>query len=200
MTYGEALAVEERYPFIFKDVDPSQYRRSCQVGCSCEVCDALEVLGEARCRPPVIVGDDESPARFQEVDFIRLGMLPPPGTVAVPRRDGGIKFVLPSDSKERKEIPLATGCLDYFPAALAEVAKLSKKGNDKHNPGQPLHHARGKSVDHDDCLIRHFLDRGSIDPDTGLDHMVEVCWRALARLQQMCEERGAPMARGASND
>ena len=46
---------------------------------------------------------------------------------------------LPSNSEERKQFPIATGCLDYFPDALAAIAALSKLGNDKHNPGQPLH-------------------------------------------------------------
>ena len=106
-------------------------------------------------------------------------------------------MTLPTDSQARKNVPLATGCLYYFPAALAEVAKLSKIGNDKHNPGQPLHHARGKSVDHADCILRHQIDVGTIDPDTGLDHAVMVAWRALAQLQELCEKRGAPLARGA---
>lgn len=104
---------------------------------------------------------------------------------------------LPADSAARKGVPLATGCFDYFPAALSAVAKLSKIGNDKHNPGEPLHHARGKSMDHADCLLRHLVDRGIIDPDTGLSHTVMVAWRALALLQEELEAAGAPLARGA---
>ncbi len=104
---------------------------------------------------------------------------------------------LPTDSAERKGLPLCTGVFDYFPAALAEVAKLSKFGNDKHNPGEPLHHARGKSMDHADCILRHLVDRGTIDPDTGFLHDVAVAWRALAQLQEALEARGAPVARGA---
>jgi hypothetical protein len=104
---------------------------------------------------------------------------------------------LPSGSDARKAVPLVTGVLDYFPAALAEVAKVSKAGNDKHNPGQPMHHARGKSTDHADSLLRHLVDRGGIDPDTGVRHSAEVAWRALALLQQELEDAGAPLARGA---
>jgi hypothetical protein len=104
---------------------------------------------------------------------------------------------LPSDPKYRKTLPIATGVLDYFPAALAEVAKLSRAGNEKHNPGQPLHHARGKSSDHADCIIRHLIDRGHIDTETGLSHSVNVAWRALALLQEELEAAGAPLARGA---
>lgn len=105
---------------------------------------------------------------------------------------------LPNDSAGRKAVPLASGVLDYFPAALAEVARVSKAGNDKHNPGQPLHHARGKSTDHADSLLRHLVDRGGIDPETGMRHSGEVAWRALALLQQELEDEGlAPLPRGA---
>lgn len=104
---------------------------------------------------------------------------------------------LPTTTKERKEIPLARGVLDYFPAALAAVAALSKAGNDKHNPGEDIHWARGKSMDHADCILRHLIDRGTIDPEDGILHDVKVAWRALANLQEELEKRGAPMARGA---
>lgn len=89
---------------------------------------------------------------------------------------------LPVTAQERKAIPIATGVIDYFPDALMEVAKLSKIGNDQHNPGQPLHWSRGKSDDHPDCLMRHFLDRGTVDTD-GARHSAKVVWRALAILQ-----------------
>jgi hypothetical protein len=103
---------------------------------------------------------------------------------------------LPTDSSVRKDIPLARGVLDYFPAALAEVAKLSKAGNDKHNPGEDLHWARWKSMDHADCIMRHLVDRGKIDTD-GITHSAKVAWRALALLQEELEAAGAPLARGA---
>ena len=34
-------------------------------------------------------------------------------------------MMLPTDSKARKGIPLARGCLDYFPDALVAVAGVS---------------------------------------------------------------------------
>ncbi len=89
---------------------------------------------------------------------------------------------LPSRSSERKAIPIATGCIDYFPLALAAVADLSRIGNDQHNPGEPLHWARGKSMDQADCLMRHFIERGTHDID-GVRHSAKVAWRALALLQ-----------------
>ncbi len=104
--------------------------------------------------------------------------------------------VLPTDAKERKAIPIATGCLDYFPNALAEVAKISKAGNDQHNPGEPLHWARGKSTDHADTIVRHLMERGTVDTD-GTRHSAKLAWRALALLQEELEAAGAPKARGA---
>ena len=106
------------------------------------------------------------------------------------------KSVLPTEPAERKAIPLATGCLDYFPAALAEIAKISKAGNDQHNPGEPLHWARGKSMDQADTIVRHLMERGSVDTD-GCRHSAKMAWRALALLQLELEEAGAPIARGA---
>jgi len=107
--------------------------------------------------------------------------------------------LLPTDPSERKSIPVATGCLDYFPAALAEIAKISKKGNDQHNPGQPLHWSRGKSMDHADTIVRHLMERGTIDVD-GARHSAKMAWRALALLQEELEAAGAPIARGAWYD
>lgn len=91
-------------------------------------------------------------------------------------------MLLPTDPQERKGIPITTGVLDYFPLAIAEVAKCSKAGNDQHNPGQPLHWAKGKSTDHADCIPRHLIDRGTFDTD-GIRHSAKLAWRALALLQ-----------------
>lgn len=95
--------------------------------------------------------------------------------------------MLPTDAKERKATPITTGVLDYFPLALAEIARVSKAGNDQHNPGQPLHWAKGKSTDHADCLVRHLLERGTKDTD-GQRHSAKMAWRALALLQTELEE------------
>ena len=104
----------------------------------------------------------------------------------------------PTTSAERKAMPIYSGVVRYFPAALALVSVLSRKGNEKHNPGEPLHHARGKSTDHGDCIIRHQMEVGTIDPDTQLDHAVGVAWRALAQLQELAESKyGWPLAPGA---
>lgn len=86
------------------------------------------------------------------------------------------------ENEDRKNFPVTTGLLDYFPDAVMAVANCSKVGNDQHNPGQPLHWAKDKSTDHADCLVRHLLDRDTFDED-GVRHSAKVAWRALALLQ-----------------
>lgn len=104
--------------------------------------------------------------------------------------------LIEGDSAYRKDFPLAEGLLDYFPDALAAVANVSKKGNDKHNPGEPLHHARGKSMDHADCIARHLIERGGFDGD--IRHSAALAWRALALLQEELErEYKLPLPRNA---
>ena len=99
-------------------------------------------------------------------------------------------MLLSDNSAERKAIPIATGVMDYFPLALIEVAKTSKAGNDQHNPGQPLHWDKTKSMDHADCIARHLIDRGTMDSD-GIRHSAKVAWRALALLQIEMEQENA---------
>ncbi len=116
-------------------------------------------------------------------------------------------MTLSTDSKERKNYPLFDGLLKYFPAALAGVAKTSKLGNDKHNPGQEMHHARSKSSDHGDCIIRHLIDtadllasmnRGeAVTKEEILAEASSLAWRALAFSQELHEKFGAPLAPGA---
>lgn len=112
------------------------------------------------------------------------------------RRDKAVrpdvrKGLLPTDAKARKGIPIATGVLFYFPLAVAAVAELSRIGNDQHNPGQPLHWDRSKSTDHADTLVRHLLERGTLDSD-GVRHSAKVAWRALALLQTEIEAERQP--------
>lgn len=116
-----------------------------------------------------------------------------------------IHTTLPTDSKARKNYPLHAGCLRYFPAALAGVAETSKLGNDKHNPGEELHHARGKSMDHGDCILRHLTDvedllaaynrgQSNITQQQILTEANQMAWRALAFSQELHEKFGAPLA------
>lgn len=93
---------------------------------------------------------------------------------------------LSKDAQARKNTPVATGVIDYFPDALIAVAQCSWVGNEQHNPGKALHWDRSKSGDESDALMRHFIQRGTYDSD-GIRHSAKVAWRALALLQKELE-------------
>ena len=57
---------------------------------------------------------------------------------------------------------------------------------------------RGKSSDHEDTILRHYVERGGTDTD-GILHSAKLAWRALAILQLEMEAAGAPKARRAKN-
>lgn len=102
--------------------------------------------------------------------------------------------VQPNKHYERKQAPVFSGVLNYFPDAIWLVAKCSKTGNDQHNAGEPLHWAREKSTDESDCLVRHLMQYDQLDDD-GILHAAKVAWRALALLQRTLEDRGeAPIS------
>ena len=90
------------------------------------------------------------------------------------------------DEPNRKEMPVFSGVLKYFPDAILEVARCSFVGQEQHNPDKPLHWDRSKSGDELDALSRHLLDAGTIDTD-GVRHSAKVAWRALANLQKEIE-------------
>ena len=91
------------------------------------------------------------------------------------------------EAERRKEHPVATGVLDYFPDALLAVSEVSLVGNEQHHPGSPLHWDKTKSTDEADALLRHLIERGTLDTD-GIRHTAKVAWRALALLQRELEE------------
>lgn len=86
----------------------------------------------------------------------------------------------------RKETPIYSGVLNYFPLAIAAVAQASFAGQQQHNPDKPLCWDRSKSGDELDALSRHLLQAGEIDTD-GVRHSAKVAWRALANLQKELE-------------
>jgi hypothetical protein len=93
------------------------------------------------------------------------------------------------DAQERKATPIFSGVLCYFPDALAEVSRVSKAGNDQHNPNSPLHWDRSKSGDELDALTRHLIDhaKGDFYDTDGMLHLAKVAWRSLASLQKHLE-------------
>lgn len=106
---------------------------------------------------------------------------------------------LPDEDAVRGDFPMFDGLIAYFPNALAEVSKVSKIGNDQHNPGQPMHWARDKSTDHENKIARHLVDAGKLD-GRGVRHSARLAWRALALLQEELErDEGLPPSRASRN-
>jgi len=95
-------------------------------------------------------------------------------------------FAQQETAQQRKDTPVFSGVLRYFPDALKDVARASKAGNDQHGNGPELHWDRSKSGDELDALTRHLLDAGTIDTD-GIRHSAKIAWRALANLQKEIE-------------
>jgi hypothetical protein len=103
---------------------------------------------------------------------------------------------LETDSAKRKEYPIYSGFIQYFPEAIAEVARLSLEATKKHHPGQQMHWERSKSPDHLDALTRHLAEAGTLDAD-GFYHDVKIAWRALTNLQVLLEHvRKLPISPG----
>lgn len=103
--------------------------------------------------------------------------------------------MLPTDDKSRKALPIFDGCIMYFPDALLAVAEVSRIGNDQHNPGEPLHWAKHKSMDQFNTGLRHQIDHAQgIRYDTdGARHLAKAAWRILAATQIDIEAEYAGM-------
>ena len=139
-------------------------------GCTCSRCEALREPG---CDCAMCI-------RYKAV-------LSNPGSTSYPDAEAPARAsILPTEAKARKQYPIATGVVDYFPDALAAIAHVSFVGNEQHNPGSPLHWDRTKSTDEADTAMRHFTERGTLDKD-GLRHTAKFAWRALAILQKEIE-------------
>lgn len=96
-----------------------------------------------------------------------------------------------SKAQIRKEHPVFSGVLKYFPDAIWEVSNVSFVGNEQHHAGQPLHWDKTKSTDEADALMRHLMQSGTIDDD-GVRHTAKACWRALALLQREIDKSNEP--------
>ena len=96
------------------------------------------------------------------------------------RQNSKKNTVLPTSAKERKAIPVYTGFINYFPDAIAAVAKISLKGGIQHGQTpETLFWDRSKSGDELDAMMRHLIDKD----------WEQVAWRAMANLQKQIEKQ-----------
>ena len=100
------------------------------------------------------------------------------------------KGQMPPTAEGRKQVPIKTGLLDYFPLTCAAVAATSYRATQQHHPGEPMFWEAGKSPDEVDALQRHEQHRGQTDPHDGILHSVKVAWRAMAAAERELQARG----------
>jgi len=92
-------------------------------------------------------------------------------------------------AKDRKETPIYSGYIAYFPDAIKEVAQCSYSGQQQHNPDKPLAWDRSKSGDELDAMMRHLVDHAAgieFDED-GTRHLTKCMWRISAFVQKSIE-------------
>lgn len=168
---------------------------------SCATCKHLHApISECRrwgCNTRTHLAWEPAAAPESESSWREEGLPPPVGHNGGPPLDEGLS--LPDADEARGDFPMFDGLLAYFPNALAEVSRVSKIGNDQHNPGQPMHWARDKSTDHGNKIVRHLVDAGKRD-GRGVRHTARAAWRILAMLQEEIErDEGLPPSRASRN-
>lgn len=92
---------------------------------------------------------------------------------------------LKDDSKK----PLVVqGFMQYFPNAIAEVARVSEFGAQKYAWGnwQFVHAGIERYTE---ALGRHLLANEEIDPESELLHAAHIAWNAMARLELILKEK-----------
>lgn len=96
----------------------------------------------------------------------------------------------PGAKLDAGKAPMLRGCVEYFPLALEQVAKVSQFGANKYT-WKGWETVPDGINRYGDALVRHLAKEGN-DPDSGLLHASHVCWNALARLELMLRERAKP--------
>lgn len=99
--------------------------------------------------------------------------------------------LLPQDDKERQKYrPL--DFLMYFPKAFLAKAKHSWESNEKHNPGEPMHWAKDKSLGDGNQVMRHLMEAMEAleigDRDVAEYHLTATSWRADELLERFLDK------------
>ena len=84
------------------------------------------------------------------------------------------KAIFPKDDSERQKYAVGTFICEFFPHAIAELARFSYDMQQKHNPDAPMGWAKGKSVGDGNQIFRHQMD----------GEFREVAWRGLEQLER----------------
>lgn len=82
--------------------------------------------------------------------------------------------IFPKDDAERQKYAVGTFICEFFPHAIAELARFSYEMQQKHNPDAPMGWAKDKSVGDGNQIFRHQMD----------GEYREVAWRGLEQLER----------------
>ena len=101
-------------------------------------------------------------------------------------KDKSLETALPVDADERKEYPIYSGFMCYFPSAISAVSHLSWIGNQQHHPDEELHWDMNKSADEKDALGRHMIDEiTSSTRAQQIEEATKMAWRSMANLERL---------------
>lgn len=91
------------------------------------------------------------------------------------------------------KVPVYQGLFDYFPRACISVAKVSQLGANKY-AWKGWESVPNGIKRYKDGLARHILYEGiegPVDSDTGLFHLEQQAWNAMAALELFLREQDA---------
>lgn len=80
------------------------------------------------------------------------------------------------------------GFIEYFPNAIAEVARVSEFGAIKYDWGNWKFVNNGVNR-YTEALGRHLLASEETDPESALLHAAHIAWNAMARLELILKEK-----------
>lgn len=103
----------------------------------------------------------------------------------------GLNSKEPGSKLDAGKSPVMQGVLQYFPRALLEIGRVSKRGADKYS-WKGWESVPDGIVRYGDALSRHIICEsieGPYDKDTGLLHAAQSAWNALARLELILREQ-----------
>ena len=76
----------------------------------------------------------------------------------------------------------------YFPNAFLAKARHSWESNEKHNPGQPMHWSKDKSIGDGNQVMRHLIEAMEAmscgDTHAAQYHLTATSWRADELLER----------------
>lgn len=96
--------------------------------------------------------------------------------------------------------PIWQGCLNYFPRALTAIAMVSEYGHRKYGEWGGWRRVADGDARYTDAKSRHMLLPAMVgdydEGDSGLAHLAQEAWNALAKLERALEEKRLKIMRG----